>query len=81
MKVLIVVTVSHVMQHIYLGSSILLPLIVRDLMLNYTEFGLAMAISLLIGSLSQVIFSIANRGLRDTFYLGWVIYCFLWEYS
>lgn len=69
-RVLIVVTVSHVMQHIYVGSTVLLPLIIRDLMLNYTEFGLVMAVSSLIGSLSQVIFSIASRRVARHILLG-----------
>jgi len=59
MRVLIVATISHVMQHIYVGSSILLPLIVDELKLNYTKFGLAIAVSSLIGGLSQILFSVA----------------------
>ena len=72
MRVLIVATISHVMQHIYVGSSILLPLIVYELKLNYTEFGLAIAVSPLIGGLSQIYSALhsalpAGR-LRGTFY-------------
>lgn len=69
-KVLLVTTLSHVMQHIYVGSSVLLPLIVDELRLNYTEFGLAMAVSSLIGGLSQVFFSVASRKIARHILLG-----------
>ena len=69
-KVLAVATLSHVMQHIYVGSSVLLPLIVEDLGLNYTSFGLAMAISSLIGGLSQIFFSVASRRIARHILLG-----------
>ncbi|MBS7625277.1 MFS transporter [Candidatus Bathyarchaeota archaeon] len=69
-KVLFITTVSHVMQHIYVGSSVLLPLIIADLKLNYTEFGLAIAISSLIGGFSQVLFSIASRKIARHILLG-----------
>jgi len=69
-KVLLVTTISHVMQHIYVGSSVLLPLIVADLKLNYTEFGLAMAVSSLIGGLSQIFFSVASRKIARHILLG-----------
>ncbi|MEM3815268.1 MAG: MFS transporter [Candidatus Bathyarchaeia archaeon] len=68
--VLIVATISHVMQHIYVGSSVLLPIIVADLKLNYTEFGLAMAVSSLIGGLSQILFSVASRRIARHVLLG-----------
>jgi predicted MFS family arabinose efflux permease len=68
--VLIVTTFSHFMQHIYVGSSILLPLIVKDLKLSYTEFGLAVALSSLIGGLSQIVFSIASRRIARHILLG-----------
>lgn len=67
---LLVATLSHVMQHIYVGSSVLLPLIVAELELNYTEFGLAMAVSSLIGGLSQVFFSVASRKIARHMLLG-----------
>jgi predicted MFS family arabinose efflux permease len=69
-SVLIVTTFSHFMQHIYVGSSILLPLIVKDLKLSYTEFGLAVALSSLIGGLSQIVFSIASRRIARHILLG-----------
>ena len=69
-KVLIVATISHIMQHIYVGSSVLLPLIVAELNLNYTEFGLAIAISSLAGGLSQILFSAASRKIARNILLG-----------
>jgi len=69
-SVLIVATFSHLMQHIYVGSSILLPLIIEDLRLSYTEFGLVMALSSLIGGLSQIFFSIASRRIARHILLG-----------
>ena len=44
-SVLAITTVSHMMQHIFLGTSILFPLIVSELNLDYTEFGIAIAVS------------------------------------
>jgi len=69
-SVLIITTFSHLMQHIYVGSSILLPLIIEDLRLSYTEFGLVMALSSLIGGLSQIFFSIASRRIARHILLG-----------
>ncbi|MEM1581403.1 MAG: MFS transporter [Candidatus Bathyarchaeia archaeon] len=69
-KILLVTTLSHVMQHIYVGSSVLLPLIIEELGLNYTEFGLAIAASSLIGGLSQIIFSVASRRIARHILLG-----------
>ena len=69
-KVLAVATLSHIMQHIYVGSSVLLPLIVEELRLSYTEFGLAMAVSSLIGGLSQMLFSVASRRIARHILLG-----------
>ncbi|MEM2092425.1 MAG: MFS transporter, partial [Candidatus Bathyarchaeia archaeon] len=66
----IVATLSHVMQHIYVGSSILLPLIISELGLNYREFGLAVAASSLLGGLSQIIFSLASRRIARHILLG-----------
>jgi len=58
------------MQHIYVGSSILIPLIIKELELNYTEFGLAMALSSLIGGLTQILFSVASRRIARHILLG-----------
>jgi len=58
------------MQHIFVGTSILLPLIVSDLGLNYTEFGVAIAVSTLIGGLSQMLFGICSRKIARHVLLG-----------
>ncbi|MEM2920851.1 MAG: MFS transporter [Candidatus Bathyarchaeia archaeon] len=59
--VLTIVTVSHTMQHLYVGMSVLFPLIITDLNISYTEFGLIMAVSLIMGGLPQIAFSILSR--------------------
>jgi len=69
-SILIVTTVSHIMQHVYVGSSILLPMIFEDLKLNYSEFGLAIAVSSLLGGLFQVVFGIASRRIARHILLG-----------
>lgn len=69
-NVLFIVTLSHTMQHIFVGSSILFPLIISELNLDYTEFGLAVAIAASIGGLSQIIFSIASRRIARHILLG-----------
>lgn len=69
-KVLIIATISHIMQHIYVGSSVLLPLIVAELNLDYTELGLAIAISSLAGGLSQILFSALSRKVARNILLG-----------
>lgn len=69
-RILLVVTISHVMQHIYVGSSILTPLIIEELRLSYTKFGLAMALSSLIGGLTQILFSVASRKIARHILLG-----------
>jgi predicted MFS family arabinose efflux permease len=69
-SVLAVVTISHLMQHIYLGISILFPLIIADLNLSYTEFGLIIAISSLIGGILQIGFSVLSRKIARHILLG-----------
>jgi FSR family fosmidomycin resistance protein-like MFS transporter len=69
-SVLAVATVSHMMQHIFLGTSILFPLIVSELALNYTEFGIAIAVSSLIGGLFQTVFSMLSRRVARHVLLG-----------
>ncbi len=69
-EVLAVTTLSHTMQHIFVGTSILFPLITAELNLNYTDFGLAIAISTLIGGLSQVIFGTLSRKIARHILLG-----------
>jgi len=58
------------MQHIFLGTSILFPLIVSELKLNYTEFGIAIAVSSLIGGLFQTFFSMITRRMARHVLLG-----------
>lgn len=69
-RILLIVTISHVMQHIYVGSSILIPLIIEELELSYTEFGLAIALSSLISGLTQILFSVASRKIARHILLG-----------
>ena len=69
-KVLAITTVSHMMQHIFLGTSILFPLIVSELNLGYTEFGIAIAVSSLIGGLFQTFFSMISRRIARHVLLG-----------
>jgi len=69
-SVLAVTTISHMMQHIYVGTSILFPFIMSGLNLNYTEFGIVIAASSLIGGIFQIIFSIASRKIARHILLG-----------
>jgi len=69
-SVLTVTTISHMMQHIYVGTSILFPFIMSGLNLNYTEFGIAIAASSLIGGTFQILFSIASRKIARHILLG-----------
>lgn len=69
-SVLAIATVSHMMQHIFVGTSILFPLIIADLNLNYTEFGVAIAVSSLIGGLFQTVFSMISRRIARHALLG-----------
>jgi len=69
-SVLAVTTISHMMQHIFVGMSILFPFIMYDLKLSYTEFGIAIAASSLIGGAFQIIFSIASRRVARHILLG-----------
>jgi MFS family permease len=61
---------SHVMQHIYVGISILFPLIMADLSLNYSIFGIGLAISSLIGGLFQIFFGVISRRVARHVLLG-----------
>jgi len=69
-SVLAVTTISHMMQHIYVGTSILFPFIMSGLKMNYTEFGIAIAASSLIGGTFQILFSIASRKIARHILLG-----------
>jgi len=68
--VLAVTTVSHMMQHIFVGTSILFPFIMSELNLNYTEFGGVIAVSSLIGGMFQIFFSVASRRIARHILLG-----------
>ncbi len=67
---LAIVTVSHMMQHIFLGTSILYPLIISDLKLDVAQFGLVVALSSLAGGLFQLIPSILSRRVARHFIYG-----------
>ena len=69
-NVLAITTISHLMQHIYVGISILFPFIMSGLNLNYTEFGIAIAASSLIGGTFQLLFSMASRKIARHILLG-----------
>jgi len=69
-SVLAIATISHMMQHIFVGTSILFPLIIADLKLNYTEFGIAIAVSSLIGGIFQIVFSMISRKVARHILLG-----------
>jgi len=69
-SVLAITTVSHMMQHIFVGTSVLFPLIIADLNLNYTEFGVVVAAASLIGGLFQIVFSVASRKIARHVLLG-----------
>ncbi|MCX8204852.1 MAG: MFS transporter [Candidatus Nezhaarchaeota archaeon] len=69
-RVLLVATASHLMQHAFIGTSVLFPLIIEELRLTYVEFGLAISASTLIGGLSQVLFGAASRRVARNVLLG-----------
>ncbi|KYH41020.1 MAG: hypothetical protein AYL32_008380 [Candidatus Bathyarchaeota archaeon B26-2] len=69
-SVLAITTASHMMQHIYVGTSILFPFIMTSLNLNYTEFGVAIAASSLFGGIFQLLFSVASRKIARHVLLG-----------
>jgi len=58
------------MQHVFTGASILFPLIMADLNLGYTEFGVAIAASSLIGGMFQTFFGIVSRRISRHILLG-----------
>lgn len=58
------------MQHIFVGMSVLYPTIVSELNLSYTEFGLAIAISSMVGGLLQLAPSILSRRFAKHILLG-----------
>ncbi len=58
------------MQHIFLGTSILYPLIISDLKLDVAEFGLAVALATLVGGFFQLVPSILSRRIGRHLILG-----------
>jgi DHA1 family bicyclomycin/chloramphenicol resistance-like MFS transporter len=58
------------MQHIFVGTSILFPIIKTELNLDYTAFGAAVAVSALVGGLFQVIFGVASRRIARHVLMG-----------
>jgi predicted MFS family arabinose efflux permease len=69
-RVLAITTLSHMMQHIFVGMSVLYPTIVSELKLSYTEFGLAIAISSIMGGLLQLAPSVLSRKFARHVILG-----------
>ncbi|MCX8188757.1 MAG: MFS transporter [Nitrososphaeria archaeon] len=69
-RALAITTLSHMMQHIFVGMSVLYPTIVSELKLSYTEFGLAIAISSMIGGLLQLAPSVLSRRFARHIILG-----------
>lgn len=69
-RTLAIVTISHMMQHIFIGTSVLYPLIRDELNLSYTEFGAAVALSSMVGGLFQLIPSIISRRIARHIILG-----------
>jgi len=60
-KILAIVTLSHAMQHLFVGLSILFPIMISELNLSYSSFGLVIGISSFIGGMLQIVFSISSR--------------------
>ncbi len=58
------------MQHIFIGTSVLYPLIISELNLSYTEFGIAVALSSTVGGIFQLAPSIISRRIARPIILG-----------
>ncbi|MEM3404559.1 MAG: MFS transporter [Nitrososphaeria archaeon] len=69
-RTLAIVTISHMMQHIFIGTSVLYPLIISELNLSYTEFGIAVALSSTVGGIFQLAPSIISRRIARPIILG-----------
>jgi FSR family fosmidomycin resistance protein-like MFS transporter len=54
-------TTSHLVQHMFSGASILYPSIKDALNLNYTQIGLMIGLTNIIGGFLQMLYSIASR--------------------
>ncbi|MEM2448307.1 MAG: MFS transporter [Candidatus Bathyarchaeia archaeon] len=68
--VLAIVTSSHAMQHLFVGLSILFPIMIVDLNLSYSSFGLIIGMASFIGGILQVAFSMSSRAVARHILLG-----------
>ncbi|MGQ9781439.1 MAG: MFS transporter [Nitrososphaeria archaeon] len=69
-RTLAIITISHMMQHIFIGTSVLYPLIISELKLSYTEFGLAVALSSMVGGFFQLVPSVISKKVARHVILG-----------
>ena len=60
-RVVTTLTVSHVAQHLFAGSSILYQSIREELGLSYTQIGLMVGVANILGGFLQIIYSIVGR--------------------
>ena len=60
-RVTATLTISHMVQHLFSGASILFPSIKEALSLNYTQIGLMIGLTNIIGGFLQMLYSIASR--------------------
>lgn len=61
MRVTATLTISHMVQHLFSGASILFPSIKEALSLNYTQIGLMIGLTNIIGGFLQMLYSIMSR--------------------
>ncbi len=69
-RVLLIVTLGHMLQHFTQGISVLYPSIMADLGLNYTQLGLIIAAGSITGGSFQILFTILTRYFQKSFLLG-----------
>src|SRR4030042_5556979 len=60
-RVMGTLTISHLAQHLFAGSSILYNNIMADLNLSYTQVGLMVGVVNVLGGFLQIFFSVASR--------------------
>jgi len=60
-NVLAMATLSHMTQHLYMGVSVLYPIIMVALQLNYAELGLAVSVGTILAGVLQLLMSILSR--------------------
>ncbi len=60
-KVMGAITISHLAQHLFAGSSILYNSIMEDINLGYTQVGLMVGVANILGGFLQIVFSIVSR--------------------